>query len=340
MILTTGRCWLLAGCIFTASLPVQAATDIAEEPGFSGFFRLGVASASAASNQIAIESGNDTIDSIADAPDSASTVMPAIGLSLTYTFDNLATELFLGDSVEDFVRFDFATLVGLRHKVEGVGIFQLSGVQTPFAIDVWADPYLAGVERDETERSVNGFRLQWGKIMDSGFDFRISSRTAKIDDEDSGNALVADNIISAAEQQLLDRNGEINRASVIYNWDRGRGQLLSLIASYQDYDLEGKAMAFDGYSLQLSNVSALNPRLRLASNLVLGQYRHDAVNPIYGERNDKNLAAVTLTLFLSDLFGARGWIGNATLAYAREDNAIDFYDTTASFVSLGVIRRF
>lgn len=340
MDLTQVRSCLLSAAIYTATLPVQAATDIAREPGFSGFFRLGVSSASGASNQIAIDSGNDTIDSITDAADSASTVMPSFGLSLTYTFDNLSTELFLGDSIEDFVRFDFATIFGLRHRVDSVGIFEIAGVQTPFAIDVWADPYLAGVERDETERSANGIRLQWGKILRSGFDFRISSRKVLIDDENSGDALVADNIISTPDQRLLDRNGDISRASLIYNWDRGRGQLLSLIASYQDYDLEGRAMAFDGYSLQLSNVSALNPRLRLASNLILGHYQHAAVNPIYGERNDKNLAAVTLTLFLSDLFGARGWIGNATLAYAREDNAIDFYDTTASYLNLGLIRRF
>jgi len=340
MFFINGRAWMLAACIFIVPLHAQAATDIAAEPGFSGFFRLGVSSANAASNQIAIDSGNETIDSLTSAPDSASTVMPLIGLSLTYTFDNLNTELFLGESIEDFVRFDFATLLGLRQKVSGIGIFEVVAVQTPFGTDVWADPYLVDVERDSTERSADGLRLQWGKIMESGFDLRISSRKASIKDENSGDALVASSVISTTEQLLLDRNGDINSASLIYNWDRGRGQLLSLIASYQDYDLDGRAMAFDGYSLQLSNVSALNPRLRLASNLILGHYRHDAVNPIYDEKNDKSQVGLTLALFLSDIFGAKGWIGNATLAVAREDNAIDFYDTTASFVALGVIRRF
>jgi hypothetical protein len=32
-----------------------------------------------------------------------------------------------------------------------------------------------------------------------------------------------------------------------------------------------------------------------------------------------------------------GWLA---VAYAEEDNAIDFYDTTVSMINLGMIRRF
>jgi len=340
MTFSKGRGLLLAAAIGSALPNAQAATDIAAEPGFSGFFTIGAGAASANSNQIAIGTDNSRIESIDARPGKASTTMPALSLSLTYTFENLDTEVFLGDSIEDFVRLDFATLLGVRHKVSGTGIFEVVALQTPFATDAWADPYAVGVERDETERSGNGVRLQWGKILDSGFDLRISSRKNKIDDERSGEQALDDNLITLDEQRLLNRNGEINRLSLVYNWDRGRGQLLSLIASYEDFDLDGKAMAFDGYSLQLSNVSLLSPRLRLASNLVLGRHQHDTVNPLYGKKNDRKLAALGLTLFVSEPFGAKGWFGNATLAYAREDTAIDFYDTTAAYLNLGMIRRF
>ena len=115
---------------------------------------------------------------------------------------------------------------------------------------------------------------------------------------------------------------------------------MSLSLEYLEFDLDGEAMAFDGYGLQLSNLSTLNPRTRLATNFFLGDYRHDTDNPLYGEKNDKALAALTLILFLSDPFGIKDWIGNATLAYAREDNAIDFYDTETAYASVGLIRRF
>jgi hypothetical protein len=58
------------------------------------------------------------------------------------------------------------------------------------------------------------------------------------------------------------------------------------------------------------------------------------------DTNDKNLAALSLTLFLNDPFGAKNWVGNLTLAYAEEENSIDFYDTTVSMINLGMIRRF
>ena len=323
----------------TLQTPTRAATAIADEPGFSGFFNLGVTAASAKSNLIA-ELGDDEIDNIEDSPGSESSTSITPGLSLTYTFDNLSSAVYLGNSLEDFIRFDFSTVIGFRQQVSEVGIFDIALLASPVATEIWKDPYAAGVKRDETDRSADGIRIEWGAIMGSGFDFRLSSRDSEIDDEESGAALLAANVISASEQGLLDRNGKINSTSLIYNWDRGKGQLLSLLMTYLEHDLDGEAMSFDGYSVQLNNVNAFTPELRLATNIVLGRFDHDTENPVYGKTNDKDLVALSLTLFLNDPFGAKNWVGNLTMAYAEEDNSIDFYDTTASMINLGMIRRF
>ena len=182
-----------------------------------------------------------------------------------------------------------------------VGIFDIAFLASPVATEIWKDPYAAGVKRDETDRSADGIRIEWGAIMGSGFDFRLSSRDSEIDDEESGAAL----LLSASEQGLLDRNGEINSTSLIYNWDQGQGQLLSLLVNYLEHNLDGEAMSFDGYSVQLNNVTAFSADLRLATNIVLGRFDHDTENPVYGKTNDKDLAALSLTLFLSDPFGAK-----------------------------------
>ena len=221
-----------------------------------------------------------------------------------------------------------------------VGIFDIALLASPVATEIWKDPYAAGVKRDETDRSADGIRIEWGAIMGSGFDFRLSSRVNEIDDEESGAGLLAAKVISASEQGLLDRNGKINSTSLIYNWDQGKGQLLSLLMTYLEHDLDGEAMSFDGYSVQLNNVTAFSPDLRLATNIVLGRFDHDAENPLYGKTNEKDLTALSLTLFLSNPFGAKNWVGNFTLAYAEEDNRIDFYDTSVSMINLGMIRQF
>lgn len=325
--------------ILTGLTQVQAATAIAGESGLSGYFNLGVTSVSVKSNLIA-DYADDEIDNLKDGPGTESSTGLRPGLALTYTFDNLSSEVFLGNSLEDFVRFDFSTVIGFRQQVADTGIFTVSLLTTVGATEIWEDPYATDVKRDETDRSTSGIRLEWGAMLGSGFDLRISSRDNEIDDEQSGAALLDANFISANEQSSLDRNGDINSTSLIYNWNRGKGQLLSLTGTYLQHDLDGESMSFDGYSLQLTDVRAFRADLRLATNILLGRYEHDSENPLYRKKNDKDLAALTLTLFLSNPFGARNWVGNVTLAYAEEDNAIAFYDTTASMINIGMLRRF
>ena len=110
-------------------LSVSAATAISEEPGFSGFFNLGVTSASAKSNLIA-DFGDDDIE---DSPGSESSTSITPGLSLTYPFDSLSSEVYLGNSLEDFVRFDLSTVLGFRQQLDDIGIIDVGILTTPGA---------------------------------------------------------------------------------------------------------------------------------------------------------------------------------------------------------------
>jgi hypothetical protein len=150
---------VLALLLCTLQTPTHAATAVADEPGFSGFFNLGVTAASAKSNLIA-ELGDDEIDNIDDSPGSESSTSITPGLSLTYTFDNLSSEVYLGNSLEDFIRFDFSTVIGFRQQVSEVGIFDIALLASPVATEIWKDPYAAGVKRDETDRSAAGIRIE------------------------------------------------------------------------------------------------------------------------------------------------------------------------------------
>ena len=330
---------ILSGLFAGTPISAFAATAVSEEPGFSGFFNLGVSAIEAKTN-LYPTFADDEIDNINDSPSSNSSNSITPGLSLVYTFDNLTSEVFLGNSLEDFVRFDFSTVVGFRQQVPNAGIFEFSVLATPGSTELWQDPYAVGVDRKETDRSATGLRFEWGEIMGSRFDFRISNRESDIDDEKSGEALLAAGSISMQQQASLDRNGDITSSSLLYNWDRGKKRLLSLDFTYLNHDLDGEAMSFDGYSLQFSYVSPVSQRMLLASNVLLGRYEHDAENPLYQKKNDKDLAALTLTLFLRDPLGATGWLANVTLAYAQEKNEIEFYDTTLSMINVGMLRRF
>lgn len=150
---------LLIGVFAGTPISAFAATAVAEEPGFSGYFNLGVSSIKAKTNLYPSATG-DEIDNIDDAPSSDSSNSITPGFSLVYTFDNLSSEVFLGSSLEGFVRFDLSTVLGYRQQVANTGIFQFSILTTPGSTELWEDPYAVGVDREETDRSATGLRFE------------------------------------------------------------------------------------------------------------------------------------------------------------------------------------
>ena len=337
---------LLAATAGFVASPVSAVQKVAEEPGVSGFFLLGVGALSVESNTLAttfggnIDVGDDTIGDLDDDADSESSLMPLANLSITYTFENKATELFFGNSLEDFLQFDYSTTIGVRHQTDKLGIFEVASLSTPLATEVWEDPYLTGDSRDETDRTSDGFRLQWGNIAGSNFDVRVSSREVDIDKERSGDSLVAAGDITASEQELLDRNGDITVASIVYNRKIDEGRFLVVTGNSVDHDLDGDAMSQDGFSMQLTYGTRLDSRKRLVTNFELGSFDYDKRNPVFHEKDSRDVTSLTMTLFVKDPLGFKGWVGNAGLVYGQSDHDIDFYDTTATMINFGMLRQF
>jgi len=338
---------LLAATAGFIASPVLAVQKVAEEPGVSGFFLLGAGALSVESNTLAttfggsVDVGDDTIGDLGDDADSESGLAPLVNLSVNYTFENRATEIFFGNSLEDFLQFDFSTTLGVRHQTENLGIFELASLSTPLATEVWEDPYLEDASRDETDRTSDGFRLQWGAILGSNFDVSVSSREVDIDKERSGDSLVGvPGGITASEQELLDRNGDITVASIVYNWRIDEGRFLVVSGNSVDHDLDGDAMSQDGFAMQFTYGTRLDSRKRLVTNFELGSYDYDKTNPVFDEKNSRDVTSLTMTLFLQDPFGFKGWIGNTGFVYGQSDHDIDFYDTTATMINFGMLRQF
>jgi len=94
---------------------------IAQEAGWSGHLRVGAGGFPSKTNMTAgndkygIETGDASIDSLGDSPDSQSTTLPQINLNLKYTFES-QTQLFLGNSLEEIVQLDLVTLFGVRQQ--------------------------------------------------------------------------------------------------------------------------------------------------------------------------------------------------------------------------------
>jgi hypothetical protein len=105
-------------------------TAIPGESGFSGSVILGASYNWLKSNMIAGNDfgdvGRERIDSILDEPDAESDVVPAVSVDLRYTFAESGTQLFLGNRLEDLLRYDL-TLTAFWHEPFGWRDWSLLG---------------------------------------------------------------------------------------------------------------------------------------------------------------------------------------------------------------------
>ena len=330
-------------CLLFWGPTANALTVIPEKGGLSGYVNVGVGAVdmessllSKAANGI-VDVGDPTIDDINSSPDGETAAIPSLNFELSYTFEDSRTQFYVGNLLEDFLTFDLSAEAGVRQGVRGVGVFGLAFVSSSLAADVWKDPYQAGVKRKDTERTAQGYRISWDRILDSGLAVKYSSKSLDIDDERSGEGLG----LSASERSLLDRNGDINRLEVGYELSLSdQRHILTPALVYRDNDRDGDAMASEGYGATLNYIYSQNERWRWVFNVAYQSIEYDEVNPVYGVEDEADQYGVTATAFYSNPFGWKPWVLNVTAGYFEEDHDINFYDSSVTAFTVGMLRRF
>jgi len=336
--------YIVRACVLVAILTkvVSAIEPIPEESGFSGFLNLGAAYMKVETNMVkgtqVFSIGDNRIDSIYDGPESESKAIPILNGELRYTFSKSRTQLYVGNQLEDFLRFDYSTLFGVRKEFSDKSIGAISYVTTGITTEVWKDPYVANTKRDDTDRTANGFRLELDKAAGSMFGFQYQWRNVEIDDELSGT--LGELGLTPAQISLLDREGEHHRGEVKYTWLLGGGHALVPALRLSRHDLDGDAMAFDRYALILSYAYRAQ-KYSLVANASVGNQDYDKTNPIYGRTQDDDTYGVGLTAFLHQPFGLpKSYSLVGTLAYHETDSNIDFYDGSVLLAGTSLFYRF
>ena len=317
---------------------------IPREQGWGGFINLGVGATEVKNSMVAtllggeIDVGPEVIDDLDSEAERESFALPVVAGELSYVFNDSNTQVYLGNRLEDYVRFDFTARAGIRHNIDGVGILGVSALKSPVinSVEVWQDPYQTGVKRETVDRESAGARLIWEGIMGTEFELRISSREIEIDKERSGQGFG----LSMADQKLLDRNGDINQADLKYALRVNEEHAILMGFVFTDNDLDGKAMSNDGYAFSGTHQWTMASGSRLISNFVFGSFEYDEENPIYGVTDEFDRLAVSVTYFRPAPFGIKHWVLNAGVVYGEDDHDIDFYNSEISSVSVGMLRRF
>jgi hypothetical protein len=318
-----------------------ALDPIPKQSGFSGYIQPGAGYLNIKSNTVAkvlnFDLSEQRINDLDDDPNSESTAIFTVPYKLAYTFAGTRTELFLGTEVGDLLAFDTAQQLGVKQEIGSFGVLQ-AGLLFSSIVRVWKDPYVTGENRDDTSRQNVGGQLVWDKIFGSNQELEYSVRKVDIGSEKSGEFLGLTN----SEQDRLDRNGTVHRASVGYAFKFGRNTLTPQVSIFSD-DLDGEAMANTGVDVQLTYLYDGDP-ITLVLNGYVGQADFDKSNPVFDKTRDDDRYGASATVYYKNPWGW-GLLGSepmrffVTGAYYAIDSNIDFYNQEAILGMGGVAFR-
>tara|TARA_R110002049_G_scaffold195501_2_gene364613 strand:- start:1549 stop:2571 length:1023 start_codon:yes stop_codon:yes gene_type:complete len=330
----------LSLAVSSLAMSASAMDPLPPEAGFSGFLAAGAAGGQVKSNFLAevlsIDLSNDDIYQY-DSPDQTDIIIPSFGYNLGYTFAGGKTRIYLGTAVEDSLDFSTNTVLAVRHDFDSIGNIELAGLAPGVAkLEVWENPYQLGSKRSSTERTTSGGRITWDKMFGTGLEFIGNFRTVDLDHERSGEGLG----LTQNEQKLLDREGDVTRIELGYAMNFSEENLVVRpSAAYIDRDLDGNAMAQDGYELGISLTYDAGKYVWL-NRAVYQSLNGDETNPIFNEKNDADIYVLASEIRVPDPFGWENWFTTVGVQWADNQADIDFNKSSIAMFSARVGRRF
>ena len=316
------------------------------EPGVGGIVNLGYAAGEIETNFLAeidgpnIDLGPESIDNFGS-PESTGLAMPLANFDIGYLFADGKTRISLANDFSDLIEFDRTTRLSLRHDFETLGETRLDLLSPAgMATKVYADPYQTNVNRKTTDMETSGVQLTWDSIMGSGFGVEIALKERDIDDEFSGQALVADGDLTQAQAHQLDRNGDITTVEVGYSYKIDAAHTIRPAIAYVDRNLDGDAMSQDGAVASLGH-TYLSEHLNWMTRVSYTDLSGDKTNPIFGDRNGASGFAIASTVAFPGCIDFLGkWTPNLTANWTDLDSDIDFNQFSMWTVGAALSRRF
>lgn len=337
--------YLLIPLIAGVSLPALSLPPMGE-PGFGGLVNLGYSGGEIETNFLAeidgpnIDLGPSRINDLGS-PESEGLGLPVANFDIGWVFAGGKTRISLANDFSDLIEFDRTTRLSLRHDFESLGQTRLDLLSPAgMATRVYADPYQTNVNRSTTDMETKGVQLTWDGILGSGLGVEIAAKERDIDDEESGNALVAAGSLDPSQQRLLDRNGDITTVEVGYEFSVDSRQVVRPAIAYVDRDLDGDAMSQDGMVYSVGHTYQ-SEGIVWTSKLSYTDLSGDKTNPIFEEKSDASGFGVASTVAFPGSIAFLGkWTPNLSVNYSDLDNDIDFNDFSLWTIGAALSRRF
>ncbi|UCF02279.1 MAG: DUF2860 family protein [Deltaproteobacteria bacterium] len=333
-------------CVFASTVHAQPYARIPQESGFSGFVSGGAGVWRVENNMVKKIGGftvsDDEIGSLDNKPHSETEVTPIFNYNLNYTFASTRTQIFLGSELENILRMDPSTLLGVRQELPDQSVLGVAYVFSPFVSEVYRDPYVEDRSRDGTDRTINGLRLSYANILASDFSFQYTYRNIDINNERSGRQLETNGVITGSEKDRLDRNGDQHDLEVLYRFvSESGGSKHTFIPSFQYsyFDLDGSDMTYNYFLFNL-NYRYDTEKFAIALNGYYGYADYDESNPVFGKTREDDRYGFSVLGFYKHIFGVQGLHLHPLVTINRSDSNIDFYKSEVDLYALSLFYSF
>lgn len=299
-------------------LVMAGQTEEKDKNGFFGSILLGGGVASGKPSQLEVTDDNKKIDTLHENADHQTRGIPFISGEIGYGFASTGTRISLGNQRSEK---SFADLV-VTQPFGRIGTIRASfGYGRE---EVWADPYITGVDRLETDEDSCTFKLEWKEIAGSNF-----MTTLKLIDIDVDQDLIGNRYPD------LKRDGQLMAAEIGYVFVIGENQMIIPTFNMEMEDRDGESNSGKKAGISVSHAIELG-KWCFVSSLSFGKREFDKTHPVFHETREEKEYEISELVTYSRPFGWKGFFINGLVSYSRVDANIDFFNQDELTVGAGL----
>ncbi len=256
--------------------------------------------------------------------------------NLNYVFGAGAQhKIFVGTTREDIAIGVLAAEIGYQYSFHGHQKVAISYLPSLIEETVWADPFILGTNKTETEKSGHAYRVQFKSIANIpvSLDFAYATNNVKFDSSGSTQGL------GPSQQALLARDSDIYYSKLSYRQFLGRGFGVTPALSYSLSDAKGEAMMFQRMGTSVTLFSFLN-RSKYFFTLSYEKDSYKESHPVFSEKREDRSFGGFLAYEFTEIFSVPQLSSIVLIGYNKNMSNIEFYSEKQLLVSTGMTFRF
>ncbi|MBC2717141.1 MAG: DUF2860 family protein [Desulfobacteraceae bacterium] len=311
-------CLCLLLVVLIVPVQVAAQEDEPERGEFFGNIMLGGGLAAGRPSPLEVTDDNEIINGLDERAEHYSEAIPVIMAEIGYAIVSTGTEISLGNKSG---RTDLLALA-VNQSLDDIGALRI--ILSHGYNDVWKDPFLVGVKRDETKEITSSFEFDYETILGTGAQLSINGAQIKIDDDQIG-----------IREPDLKRDGTALTFGAGYVIAFNEKNVIIPSIGFVVDERDGKSNSSKGYRLELEHVLGLG-KFTFVTNLAFSETEFDKIHPIFNRtRKEKGYELSDFITYIEP-FGLRGFSINGLIAYSHVDANIRFFESDVLVIGLGV----